>query len=291
MPDLKRYLLLLLLITLLKQISFSQDKQPAFPFFFVQLTDPQFGFFAGNMDFEKEIALYSKAVEEINRIKPEFVVITGDLVNDKSRQEQWDEFIRLTSLIRKDIPIYITPGNHDIGNNPSDESIRNFTLKFGFDRFSFLHGKCLFIGLNSPIIKAQDIEREQEQFEWLKSKLEKAKNVKHIVVFSHHPFFIAKPDEPETYSNIGPETRSKYLALFKQYDVKLIFSGHYHNNAYGTYEGIEMVTTSAVGRPLGEASSGLRVVEVYRRAIKHSYYGIYDVPLTMAFEKPGKKTK
>jgi hypothetical protein len=62
--------------------AWAQNKNPNAPWFFVQLTDPQFGMFDNNASFEKETVLYEKAVAEINILKPDFVVITGDLVHD-----------------------------------------------------------------------------------------------------------------------------------------------------------------------------------------------------------------
>lgn len=269
--------------------SSGQRTGDSFPFFFVQVTDPQFGFFDGPENFTKETSLYSKAVGEINRIKPDFVVITGDLVNDKTNHSQWDELSRITSMIRKDVPVYFIPGNHDIGNLPADTTIGNYTLLFGYDRFSFIYKKCLFIGLNSPIIKAGTSDLEQKQFEWLKGELKKAEEVKHVIIFSHHPFFIKDPDEPETYSNIAPQVRSEYLDLFGEYDVDLILSGHYHNNGYGVYNDIEMITTSSVGRPLGDAPSGMRIIEIYTKDIISTYYGLHDIPDTIKMTR--HKTK
>ena len=51
------------------------------PFFFIQLTDPQLGMFTDNKDFVQETANFEFAVAAVNRLKPAFVVITGDLVN------------------------------------------------------------------------------------------------------------------------------------------------------------------------------------------------------------------
>jgi hypothetical protein len=41
--------------------------------------------------------------------------------------------------------------------------------------------------------------------------------------------------------------------------VRAVFAGHYHRNSYGTLGKMEMITTSAVGRPLGVDPSGFRV--------------------------------
>ena len=47
------------------------------PFSFIQLADPQFGF----MDAAQERKNAESAVEHINRLKPRFVIVCGDLVN------------------------------------------------------------------------------------------------------------------------------------------------------------------------------------------------------------------
>ena len=79
--------------------------------------------------------------------KPELVIITGDLVNDKTNKLQWDEFRRITNLIssRK---VLVLPGNHDIGQQPSEEALEQFKKMFGSDRFSIKFRNCSFIGFN-----------------------------------------------------------------------------------------------------------------------------------------------
>ena len=75
--------------------AFAQKNVPSAPWFFIQLTDPQFGMFENNAGFEKETALYEKAVASINQLNPDFVVITGDFVNDSKSAEQINEFKRI----------------------------------------------------------------------------------------------------------------------------------------------------------------------------------------------------
>ena len=50
-------------------------------FFFMQLADTQYGMFTGNKGFEQEVALVQQAVEHINRLRPRFVIVCGDLTN------------------------------------------------------------------------------------------------------------------------------------------------------------------------------------------------------------------
>ncbi len=273
----KSFFLTFLLLNL-AFISCTPKSDDRFPFFFVQMSDPQFGFFDENRGFEKETELYSKAIEEINRLNPAFVVITGDFVNNKSDQAQWDEFNRLTHQIDSTIPVYLTPGNHDIGQNPEMQDLERYKTQYGDDKFSIEYRGCQFIGFNSSIIKAGPAEMEQVQYEWLKNELFNARQKKHVVLFCHYPFFVRNRDEPESYSNIGTELRYKYLALFDSSDVRAVFSGHYHNNAYASYGDMELVITSAVGKPLAEVPSGIRIVQVYEERLKHQYYSLNEIP-------------
>lgn len=256
-------------------ISITASGQKDNSFTVIQVTDPQFGFFENNKGFPKETSLYTKAVEVINNIAPDFVVITGDLVNDMKDRSQVEEFKRITALI--ECQVLYSPGNHDVGLPPDDKSIRGFVKDYGHDRFSMKHKKSLFIGLNSCLIKSGEPQYEEEQFKWLERELsKKGKKARNILVFVHYPFFITEPDEPEAYFNITPTVRKKYLELFSRHGVDAIFAGHLHNNGYGRYNDIEMITTSAVGRPLGKVPSGIRVITIRPDGIENSYYIIEE---------------
>jgi 3',5'-cyclic AMP phosphodiesterase CpdA len=261
----------------------SQTNNSTPPFFFIQITDPQFGMFDANKGFEKETELYEKTVSAVNKLSPEFVIITGDLVNNKDDKTQIAEFKRITSKINSSIPVYYSPGNHDIGQSPEQKDIDQFIANYGHDRFSFEHKRTLFIGLNSCIIKANTPLLEQIQFEWLKKELSKGPSENHIILFCHYPFFVNTFDEPETYSNIPIETRKKYLFLFKDNHVHAVFAGHLHNNASAKFGDMDMITTSAVGKPLGEAPSGIRIIKVWSDRIENFYYGVDDIPERIIF--------
>jgi 3',5'-cyclic AMP phosphodiesterase CpdA len=261
----------------------AQTKIKNAPWFFVQLTDPQFGMFENNAGFEKETILYEKAVAEINRLNPDFVVITGDLVNDQNSVSQIDEFKRITAKIKPSVKVYYSPGNHDIGQVPTTESVEKFNKNYGSDRFSFEHKGSAFIGFNSGFIKAKLEKPEQEQFSWLTKKLKKSRNAQHILLFCHYPFFNNTVDEPEAYSNIGTEYRVKYLELFEENGVEAVFCGHHHNNGLATYRNVELVTTSSLGKPLGKAPSGFRIIKVYTDKIEHEFFGLEELPDSVVF--------
>ncbi len=268
----------LFLILLIAGTVFCQKKTSNESWFFIQLTDPQFGMFDKNASFEKETVLYEKAVAKINNLNPDFVVITGDLVNDQHSVSQINEFKRITAKIKASIPVYYSPGNHDIGQVPTPESLKKFEKNYGSDRFSFKHKGSSLIGFNTGLIKAKLEKPEQEQFNWLSKKLRESRNSQHILLFTHYPFFNKTVDEPTAYSNIDLGLREKYLDLFRNNNVAAVFSGHHHNNGYATYGNVQLVTTSALGKPLGKAPSGFRIINVYNDSIEHQFYGLDELP-------------
>ena len=105
-------------------------------FFFIQMSDPQFGMFSrlSGMDderiqhfrqvngwnilsvpkstgFAQESALYEKAIAAANRLNPAFVVISGDMVEDRSDPGQLAELRRISALLNPHIPVHWAPGN------------------------------------------------------------------------------------------------------------------------------------------------------------------------------------
>lgn len=251
------------------------------PFFFIQLSDPQFGMFATNANFVQETANFEFAIASINRLRPAFVVITGDLVNKAGDAAQIGEFKRIAAKIDSAIPVYKVAGNHDIENNPTPKSVAAYTNQFGPDHYEFRYGDFIGIVLDSTLIhspeKVHDLYSQQES--WLESELEKAHKggARHIVVFQHHSWFLNSADEPDQYFNLPSARRAKYLGLLHKFGVKYAFCGHYHRNKIARDGELEVVTTGAVGKPLA-GESGMRIVIVRDSGIEHQFYGLGEIP-------------
>jgi 3',5'-cyclic AMP phosphodiesterase CpdA len=262
------------------------------PFFFIQLSDPQFGMFTGNKDFAQETANFEFAVATVNRLRPRFVVITGDLVNKPGDAAQIAEFKRIAAKVDPAIPVYNMAGNHDVENVPTPETIAAYTNGFGPDRYVFRHGGLAGLVLNSSVIhspqKTTNEYAAQEQ--WLRMELERARaeGAQHIVIFQHHPWFLKTADEADEYFNIPKARRAPHLALFREFGVKYLFSGHYHRNAVARDGDLEAVTTGPVGQPQGGDKSGLRVVIVRESGLEHRYYHFGELPthIDLAPAKP-----
>ena len=93
------------------------------------------------------------------------------------------------------------------------------------------------------------------QQRWLRAAVENAREegASRVIVFQHHPWFLKTADEPDQYFNIPRERRVQYLALFHEFGLKHLFSGHYHRNAVARDAEIEAITTGPVG--MGGAGS------------------------------------
>jgi 3',5'-cyclic AMP phosphodiesterase CpdA len=269
-------------LAVLLALAIAPSAQEAGRPFFAVLADTQFGYFAGDRDFVQETANYEFVVANLNRLRPSFVVVCGDLINKPGDPAQTAEYLRITSTVDPAIRVYGVPGNHDVGNEPTPESLAYYRQHFGPNYYGFREGDVYGIVLDSSLIsapaKTQAAADEQEA--WLGTELEKARasGARHIVVFQHHSWFLEQPDEPTAYFNIPIDTRRRYLDRLKRSGVRYVFAGHYHRNAHGRDDDLEMVTTGPVGRPLGSDPSGIRLVSITDTGLDHTYFGLGTIP-------------
>src|SRR5215471_14887892 len=69
------------------------------PFFFIQMSDPQFGMYTANEEFSRETVNFTRAIESANRLRPAFVIVTGDLTNRQGDSAQIAEYRRIASTL------------------------------------------------------------------------------------------------------------------------------------------------------------------------------------------------
>jgi 3',5'-cyclic AMP phosphodiesterase CpdA len=249
---------------------------------FIQMSDPQFGMYTKDKSFVQETANFEFAIATANRLKPDFVVVTGDLTNLAGDAAQVAEYKRITAKLDPKIKIFSVPGNHDVGNEPTAESLASYRKNYGPDYYSFHVGGVAGIVLNSNLEKATEkVPAEAAKMEaWFRNELERVKltGVRHIVVFQHISFFLKDPNEEDVYSNIPKPVRERYLRILHEYGVQQVFAGHYHRNELGHDGDLEMVTSGPVGMPLEGGKSGIRVITAKDGAITHKYYDFGELP-------------
>ena len=252
------------------------------PSFFIQLSDPQLGMFAKNENMLQDEANFRFVTASINRLKPAFVVVTGDLVNKPGDGTQIQRYLEIVRSIDPGIPVYNVAGNHDVESEPTPASLAVYRKSIGKDYYAFDAGVVRGIVLNSSLIQHPNNSPDEaaKQESWLVDQLKRARaeKVENVMVFQHISYFLDDPNEPDQYFNIPTATRKKYLDLFHEYGVKHVFAGHYHRNALGHDGDLEMVTTGPVGLPLGKDQSGIRVVRLNGGTVEHHYFELGSIP-------------
>lgn len=249
-------------------------------FTIVQMSDPQFGFTTNNKDFVVESANFERAIKATNKLKPQAVFITGDLVHRIQDPVQIAEYKRIVGLLDPAIPVYVMPGNHDLPDHFTTEDLEKYKRDFGKDYYDVKTKSVYSLVLNSQMIASgSKVQKEyQEQYDWLQKKLKKAKKkgYKHVLVFQHHPFFIKNLEEKDEYFNIPIKVRQAYLDLFHQYGVRAVFSGHLHYNLINQYKDIQLVTTGPLSVAFHKQQPGVRVLKINEKELTHAYYSLEE---------------
>ena len=270
---------------------------------FIQMADPQFGMYSSvskfseadkaerrqrgiNIEYSgpileglaKETSLFTEAIETANKIKPDFVVICGDMVHSSDSEEQFQELMRISRLLNKDIKLYWVAGNHDVGDKPTRAGLAKYKEQFGEYNYSFQEENCYFIVLNSSI--CYDPGSVPDEWDNLISFLEKELQIaasvqkRHKIIFMHHPLYLNDPNEGDNYFVIPSMRRAKIIDLITEYDVSAVFTGHLHRNNYRKIGNTELVSTGPVGFPLGKDPSGIRHVQLDDNSLTHEYLGL-----------------
>lgn len=276
-------------------------------FRFVQMSDPQFGMYASISEytdeeieerrqrgilmrkapgpisgFGDETRLYTRAIEKANSLRPDFVVVCGDMVHHTGDEAEIAELFRITEMLEDGIPLHWVSGNHDVGESPTSESIALYREKFGADNYSFDHADCHFTVINSSVASdPTNVPREWDRIvQFLGDDMSAARRAgaARLVLLVHHPLFLERADEDEDYFTIPPERRDVIMSVLRDNDASAVFAGHMHRNNYARDGDLHMITTGAVGYPLGGDPSGVRLVTMDESSITHRYYPIADPP-------------
>ena len=230
------------------------------PFKFAHLSDTQIGFMDRSEGYVHTDSLFEAVAVCVNAEKADLVFITGDLLDNSADSLQ--NAIFEAGIARFEAPVWLTPGNHDYDKAWTEEIRDRYVALRGYERFSFKHNKCAFIGIDSNCIMEDAPEEEAVQKEWLTKELSKAKKCKYVFVFLHSPIFRKSIDEPHDYSNFPEAKREEYISLFKEYGVDAVFMGHTHADYDFEYEGIRFVIANPVCNSLGHGYPGYNIIDV-----------------------------
>jgi 3',5'-cyclic AMP phosphodiesterase CpdA len=249
------------------------------PFTFVQIADTQLG--AGGM--EHDIACFRIAVEQVNTLNPDFVVICGDLVNNTANEPDIEVFKTIRSQFN--MPCYCVPGNHDIGQGKPPKGLEVYRRLIGKDYFTVEHKGFRFVFTNTSFWQGAVENETDKQDAWFTETLrDAAQKQQPTVVVGHFPPFRDSPEEDESYFNFAKPTRQRLLDLLVQYRVKAWLAGHTHLNNVHDYQGVLIVASCATSMSFGP-KLGYRVWNVDEHGqLRHEYVELRNPPPPSAKE-------
>ncbi len=256
----------LIIFAFILLISCNQEKQE--PFSFVQMCDPQLGMGG----YEHDVLFFTLAVEKINEIDPDFVLICGDLVHHAS-----DSTFGKFNDIRKgfSMPVHCAPGNHDVGNTPNDSSLAVYRNFIGNDYYDFQHKGYSFIVFNTQLWKADCGEESERHNRWVMETLSGIKGGRQrTFVAGHYPIYLEDPEEEEKYFNLPLNKRKELLTLFEQKGVVAYLSGHTHETIINNYKGIQLISGETTSKNFDKRPMGFRVWTVSADSVWHRFQSL-----------------
>jgi predicted phosphohydrolase len=189
----------------------------------VQWSDPQLGF---KVEYQAGIEQLRRSVSLINELRPDAVLITGDMVHFPERDDYINAFLGAISQINKSIPVLMTPGNHDICSPVTVEALQRYRSLFGDDLQTMERKGFSIISANALLLFKVDEVPPEERSHHARRVQEALQNAKSknqpIITMTHYP-----PFEVEEHY----ELRN----LFVENGTFIWLSGHWHMPWKHTY--------------------------------------------------------
>ncbi len=235
-------------------------------FTFIHASDPHTS--------EQSVGRLRAARALVERYRPDFVLMTGDLVKDSLRvgEEQARAYydLYLGEIRRFPVPVWNVPGNHDnfgIERHLSLVSPQHplygkamYRQRLGPNYYSFDYGGVHFVGLDT--VDIDDLwyygHVDALQLEWLAGDLATLPPSMPVVTFNHIPFVSAvevlggysdEPPAPTTIRIAGKEqfrhsvsNVGEVLATLAGHPYPLALAGHMHARETLRYEAGPVVT-------------------------------------------------
>jgi 3',5'-cyclic AMP phosphodiesterase CpdA len=147
-------------------------------YYFIHITDPhlpdhEYHDSGGAVTDSTEMVDLRTIIQDLNVINPEFVLLTGDIINEGELEDYlgWRSYTRAQRLLTEfEVPVFLIAGNHDIGGwddtpPPDGTARREWWRFFGWKRlenpppgapratqnYSFDYGPVHFVALESYI--------------------------------------------------------------------------------------------------------------------------------------------
>lgn len=222
------------------------------------LCDPQIGFYKDSLYVD--IAAFEREIENVNALRPDLVVIAGDMVNIPD-STYFGLFKK--SVSKLEVPVVYTPGNHDIYAPATQRGIDNYTKVFGPDlTVTPVKGRTL-ISFNTQLFSNAAPELIIGHRRRLVKAVEEAgKKGGGVIMLSHIPPFVAQIDEKEEYFNLPKADRRALLDHFADNGVFLWLCGHTHKTHRNDYGPIAILNGENTSVNFDSRPKGFRLLTI-----------------------------
>ena len=235
--------------------------------------------------FQNELALVNQTVTYINKYnvqhteenKIEFVVILGDMVNQypsgaiqksysDARMHEFaivnrQQVAGLKSVLSgSKVPVFVLPGNHDVGDDFYDEAVDNYVAQWGADYYYFDVEDSLFLFLNTQIWKNEEKtsqKKKGEMNDFIDNVFDKfgsqggaeTSKIKNLHIFQHFPMFWNQKNRASLDADDMVDEKTK-IDLMKKIQrsfpgVSLkIYAGHLHGQDIFSDCGTQLIVNS-----------------------------------------------
>ena len=218
---------------------------------------------------EYDVELLNEFVNQVNSENPDFVFLTGDLTFNGERKSH-ENVVEILKKVNDDTKILIIPGNHDIYNLNSkgfiddkvisvegvtQEEFKDMYKDYGYQdalyydnaSLSYIYELdestwALMLDTNNTEYNTELSSNiiggfiELETLNWIKEKLQIAKNnnIK-VISATHHNLLVHNEIFKSSYTIYNYE---ELLSIYREYNVKINFSGHLHIQSIQELDGI-----------------------------------------------------
>ena len=191
--------------------------------------------------------IFDHTVEEINRLRPDFAIMVGDLIQGYTEDStqvagQWEEFRQHAT--RLEVPFFYLPGNHDV---KFAQGMHWWKKHIGRTYYDFTYQSCHFLVLNTDEIWQDRYEEDPsdgqrlfgvEQIRFAVKALDTHTDVRHTFVFMHKP---AWWEDSEEWQQIEDALAGRPCS---------VFAGHQHKLKYELRNGGRYIVHGATGGSL-----------------------------------------
>lgn len=168
---------------------------------------------------------------DVAEYKPNFIALTGDLSQDYS-ENSYKIFKEIFQDFK--IPIYAILGNHD-----RPELFNKICPNFKAQNIMLENWQILF--LNSHWTNHIEGYIDDSELQNLEENL--SHNLGHVLIFLHHHVL---PIKSTWLDRLNLKNADQFLSICDRYkNIKLVVSGHVHQESLQTRNGIDFISTPA----------------------------------------------